>query len=300
MFKPQALVFLKKTLGEDGLEELNKAELYKKKTNTVVDSDEIKTALQIVPRTILSFLKKELGSMKENEGKEVKIPIEEEAFLNVTKFANDVYSGEIRQKGEIVSSFKYRSLPGVGLTLMTSFELYDINDLSHIGSESFSESSSKMEDKVQDIIDERLRLRDLVNKVVDDRLSQRQALEEMVKIKLTQHLLGTQETSEKAEMQKPVKKPLKLKEFLDKKAKKTHDVKIEKSETVNCPDCGNKIFDNSGFSGCVCFGLDMNRKIHIKKSEEGVKLSFSNAWDHENIEMLLEVLKERKNRSKHE
>jgi hypothetical protein len=315
-YKPQAITFLKKTLGEDGFEELNKIELYKKKTNTVLDHEEIKTALQIVPRTILSFLQKELGEMKENEGKEIKIPVEPEAFLNVTKYANDVYSGEIRQKGEIVSSFKHRSLPGVGLVIMSAFELYDIDDLNRIGSQSSSDILNI--ERVQDIIDEKLRLRDLVSKVVDEKLSQRQAIEELVKMRLSQMLFessnnlekpdNVEEQENKKEEKKQEKelamkkKPLKLKQFLEKKAaKKTnpfYEIKIEKNESVTCPDCGNKIFDDSGFSGCICFGPDRNKKIHIRKNESGIKLSFSRQWDPENIEMLLEVLRERKNRSK--
>jgi len=326
MYKPQAVIFLKKTLGEDGFEELNKIELFKKKTNTVLDPEEIKTALQIVPRTILSFLQKELGEMKENEGKEIKIPIEPEAFLNVTKFANDVYSGEIRQKGEIVSSFKYRSLPGVGLVIMSAFELYDINDLNRIGKQSYSDLLDL--DKVQDIIDEKLRLRDLVSKVVDEKLSERQAIEELVRMRLSQMLLESLSSLEKKknldkeEEQKPSieqkasieqkpsieqkasseKKPLKLKQFLDRKAAKaknqSYEIKIEKSESVNCPDCGNKIFDDKGFYGCLCFGPDRNKKIHIRKSENSVQLSFSKQWDKENIEMLLEILREQRNRKK--
>ena len=307
-YKPQAITFLKKALGEDGFEELNKVELYKKKTNTVLDPEEIKTALQIVPRTILSFLQKELGEMKENEGKEIKIPIEPEAFLNVTKFANDVYSGDIRQKSEIVSSFRYRSLPGVGLVIMSAFELYDIDDLSRMGKQSSSDLLNL--ERVQDIIDEKLRLRDLVSKVVDEKLSQRQAIEELVKMRLSQMLLESSNVSEKPnsleekEEKKLImeKKPLKLKQFLEKKAAKaktpSYEIKIEKSESVTCPDCGNKIFDEGGFSGCICFGPDRNKKIHIRKNENGVQLSFSKQWDHENIEMLLEVLRERRNRSK--
>jgi hypothetical protein len=333
IYKPQAIIFLKKTLGEDGFEELNKVELYKKKTNTVLDHEEIKTALQIVPRTILSFLQKELGEMKENEGKEIKIPVEPEAFLSVTKFANDVYSGEIRQKGEIVSSFKYRSLPGVGLVIMSAFELYDIDDLNRMGKQSFSDSLDVK--RIQDIIDEKLRMRDLISKVVEEKLSQRQAIEELVKMRLSQMLLESssfsdknndleeeekekeekekeekekeeKEKEEKEEKEKELKmekKPSKLKQFLERKAAKkskpSYEIRIEKSESVICPDCGNKIFDEkSGFSGCVCFGPDRNKKIHIKKSENGIKLSFSKQWDPENIEMLLEVLRERRNRSK--
>lgn len=289
MFKPQAVIFLKKTLGEEGFEALNKYELYKKKTNTAISPEEIRTALQIVPRAILTFLSKELGQMEEDENKEIKIPIEPEAFLSVTKFANDVYSGDVRQKGKIVSSFRYRSLPGVGLVIMSAFELYDIDNLNHMG-----EISSKNADyeKVQRLIEDRFQMQDIVSKIVDQKLSERQALDQMIRIRLTQMLEESMEekSSEKTMEQK---KPLKLKQFLEKKSKKAapFQVKIEKSETVSCPDCGQKIFDQSGFSGCVCFGEDRNKKIHIKKTENGVELSFSKTWDEENIQMLLEVFR---------
>jgi hypothetical protein len=298
--KPKAIEFLSKALGRDGFEELNKTvELFKKKTNTVLDPEEMKIALQIVPRTILSFLQKELGSMKEDEGKKIKIPVETEAYLQVTKFANDVYSGEVIQSGKVVSSFRYRSLPGVGLVLVSAFELYDISDLSHMGKQDFGAE----EKVIQDLIDEKLRVRDLVSKVVDQKLSEREAIDQMIRLRLSQMLVESENKKEEIQVSdKPVKKPLKLKEFLEKKeAKKkaaVYEIKIEKSENVTCPDCKKKIFDNSGFSGCVCFGPDRNKKIHIRKSEGGISLSFSKTWDAENIEMLLEVLRERNNRGR--
>lgn len=307
---PKAIQFLRKALGSEGFEELNKIELYKKTTNTVLDSEEIRTALQIVPRTILSLLQKELGEMKENDAKKVKIPVEPEATLQVTKFANDVYTGEITQSGKVVSSFRYRSLPGVGLVIMSAFELYDVKDLDHMGKTNLNLDL----ERVQSVIDDRLRLHDLVNKVVDQKLSERRAIEEMVKMRLSKMLLESrreQKFLNKKEEdtliqvpEKMEKKPLKLKEFLEKKKEKkassnpSYEIKIEKNENVTCPDCGKKIFDESGFSGCVCFGPDRNKKIHIRKHEEGVALSFSKTWDKENIEMLLEVLRERSNRSK--
>jgi glycosylphosphatidylinositol transamidase (GPIT) subunit GPI8 len=176
--------------------------------------------------------------------------------------------------------------------------------------------------RIQDIIDEKLRMRDLISKVVEEKLSQRQAIEELVKMRLSQMLLESssfsdkkndleeeekeKEKEEEAKKEKELKmekKLSKLKQFLERKAAKkskpSYEIRIEKSESVICPDCGNKIFDEkSGFSGCVCFGPDRNKKIHIKKSENGIKLSFSKQWDPENIEMLLEVLRERRNRSK--
>lgn len=295
-YKPQAIIFLKKALGDEGFEELQKFELYKKKTNTALDPEEIRIALQIVPRTILSFLQKELGSMKEDEGKEIQIPVEPDATLSVTKFANDVYSGEIHQKGKVVSSFKFRSLPGVGLVIMTAFEAYDMNDFNRMGQLPFSNKSLGTDD-VQRIIDERLKLRDMVSQIVDDRINQHAQVK-----KIVAEALAAKEKPQEVLMEiKKEKKPLKLKQFVEKISQKTdkpnYSIKIEKSESVQCPDCGNVIFDNSGYSGCICFGPDRNKKIHIKKSEEGVRLSFSKGWDIENIEMLLEVLRERRNRS---
>jgi len=40
-------------LGEVGLEQLKKAEIFKPMSNTSVDPEEIRVALEIVPRTIL-------------------------------------------------------------------------------------------------------------------------------------------------------------------------------------------------------------------------------------------------------
>lgn len=294
-YKPKAVIFLKNVLGNEGFEELQKFEIYKKSTNTTLNPKEIELGLQIVPRTILGFLQKELGSMKENEGKKIKLPIEEEAYLDITKFSNDVYSGEIQANGKVLSIFRYRSLPGVGLVITSAFELYEVKDLVRMGSDSLEDKDLHF---VQNLIDEKLRVRDLVSKVIDEKLSQRDAINEMVNMKLSQMLKEAKK--EEPEKMKKEKQPLKLKSFLEKKTKKasnpSYEIKIEKSENVSCPDCGNKIFDSSGFSGCICFGPDRNKKIHIRKSEQGVSLSFSNTWDKENIEMLLEVLRERNNR----
>ena len=54
------------------------------------------------------------------------------------------------------------------------------------------------------------------------------------------------------------------------------------------------IFDGKAFSGCICLGDDMDRKLFIKKTEDGVKVRFSKGWDKENIEMLLEVLRRKR------
>jgi hypothetical protein len=84
-----------------------------------------------------------------------------------------------------------------------------------------------------------------------------------------------------------------LANFLEKRHKKEFVVKLLKSEEVNCPDCGTKVFNGNLISPCVCYG-DFG-KIFLKKTEEGIKVRFSNKWDVDNIEMLLEVLQKKNN-----
>jgi hypothetical protein len=86
-----------------------------------------------------------------------------------------------------------------------------------------------------------------------------------------------------------------LAQFLEKRQKKEFSIQLTKSEAIDCPDCGKAIFNQSGFSGCICYGSDMNKKVLLKKTENGVKISFPRSWDIDNIEMLLEVL-QKKNR----
>lgn len=86
----------------------------------------------------------------------------------------------------------------------------------------------------------------------------------------------------------------KLKKFIEKKAKKTSrefQISLNKTETVVCDDCKKEIFSKGAFSGCICFGDDRNNKIFIKKNEHGFTVRFPRSWDVENIQMLLEALR---------
>ena len=67
--------FLSKTLGKDFFESLVKVELWKPGTRTTVDHEEIKTALMIVPRTIMALLIRELTPMTIGETKEIKLEV---------------------------------------------------------------------------------------------------------------------------------------------------------------------------------------------------------------------------------
>lgn len=90
---------------------------------------------------------------------------------------------------------------------------------------------------------------------------------------------------------------LKLKEFIESRKKKNKpefSVQLSKGETVDCPDCGKNIFNGSVFAGCICLGDDRERKVFIKKTEEGIKVRFSKGWDADNIEMLLSTLRNKR------
>lgn len=300
--------FLAKTLGEDFLSSLQKFELWKPGTKTVVDHEEIKTALQIVPRAILSLLINELSPMAIGESKELPLPIEGDAVMSITKLERDVYTGHIRQDSKTIVDFKNRPIPGVALVIMSAFELYDIDRLS----ENESRINEDSNDNVQRLVDDRLALHSLVNKVVDRKIEEREAINKLMLLKLTSLIAQPREVREEPKsihvpekliMNEVTKKEdskkgsEKLKSFIDKrqekKKPKEFSIQMVKGEIVNCPDCGHKIFSGDLFSGCICYGQDMEKKVFIKKTEDGVKIQFSNGWDVENIEMLLEVLRDK-------
>lgn len=328
-------IFLNKALGEDFLESLSKTELWKPGTKSVVDTEDLRIGLKIVPRTILAFLVRELVPMSIGENKSVPIPVDGNAVLMVTKHERDQFSGDILQDNKKIVDFKLRSLPGLGLVIMSAFELYNINELA--GEPKIEES---MELKVQKLIDERMALHDVVGKAIDKRLlakeheyKEKDKIHQMVLAKLSeameiarkdaQAIKDVREMQEKTTPQDneyfrgmtnglevansivnkkepkfveaPKKKNRPLQEFLQKKQnKKEFAVQLAKGEEVQCPDCRKNIFDGKVFSGCICLGQDMEKKVFFKKSEDGIKVRFSRGWDPENIEMLLDVLRNRK------
>lgn len=325
--------FLKKTLGDGFFESLNKFELWKPGTKTTIDHEEIKTALMIVPRVLMSFIVSNLSSMQLNETKEIWLNIGNtditDAKLRVTKHERDVYSGEIEQSNKKVVDFKYRSIPGVALVIMSAFELYDTDKLLKENKEK-NDVNPNILDKVQNLIDERLALHDLINKVVDKKIEQRDAIQQLFLAKLSESLKVKEDISEVTKIAKDSadydeymrgmanglevadsitnkkepefipssKKELPLKKFLDqhkiKSSKKEFSIQLSKNEHVSCSGCGQDIFKNQVYSGCICLGNDREKKIFIKKSEDGIKVRFSAGWDPENIEMLLETLRRKR------
>ena len=115
----------------DFVEKLQKAEMYKKVSGTTLDPMEMRIGLQIVPKTVMKFLTTFLHPIEIGGNKDISLDFVAGTGnrLQTTKHGPDVYSGEIYKDGKILAEFKYRSLPGVGIILMSTFELYDIEDL---------------------------------------------------------------------------------------------------------------------------------------------------------------------------
>jgi hypothetical protein len=310
--------FLKKTLGEDFLESLTKFELWKPGTKSVLDHEEIRTALQIVPRTVIALLIRELSPMEIGETKEVDLFSDGNALMTITKHERDVYSGQIDEANRKISEFKFRSLPGVGLVIMSAFELYDMENLINTQTPTSAQTAETVEptttrenpledlqSQVQSMIDERLMLHDLIGKVVDKKIMEKEAIQKMVLVKLTEAMsmvdrkvgiieahIKTIETRTTIENSLKEKKKRPLQTFLEKKKKPNEfSIELTKGEVVSCPDCGKNIFNEKAFSGCICFGD--HGKVFLKKTEGGVKVRFGRGWDQENIEMLLEVLQKK-------
>jgi hypothetical protein len=312
--------FLSKTLGKDFFESLAKVELWKPGTRTTVDHEEIKTALMIVPRTIMALLIRELTPMTIGETKEIKLEVGSDSMVRLSKHERDVYSGEVFENNIMIVDFKYRSIPGVGLVIMSAFEMYDTEKLIDNDKKQPAEDVTK---KLQILIDERLALHDLIGKVVDKKIEEKDAIKQLLMAKLTEdvapvvpsfearaHELSdngpsypSPELIEKA-MEEGFKEGVKakkaspLKGFLDQRKRKQSPtefaIEMAKNEQVDCPDCKKNIFDGKVFSGCICLGDDMDKKIHIKKTEQGINIRFGRGWDVENIEMLLEVLRSKR------
>jgi hypothetical protein len=142
-----------------------------------------------------------------------------------------------------------------------------------------------------------MQLHSLINRVVDGKLMQRDAIHQLLMAKINQPVPApVVEAKEVPKVETPVKKSLPLADFVEKRknklAKKEYSVELAKGETKDCPDCGQTIFNGSGISSCLCFGE--SKKVYLKKTEDGIKVSFGPKWDVENIEMLLEILRNKK------
>jgi ribosomal protein L37AE/L43A len=287
---------VKSILGDDIFDELKKSSIYKPETKTALDPEEIRVALEIVPRSVLSFLFANLKYRPVNDIIDVDLPWAMNAKLHVNKLGMDNYSGEITQDGKRLYEFQHRSMPSLGLILLSVFELYDIELLNEIKQKQDQPKNDRIE-RLQDVIDERLAMHSLIRDVVDKRISEREAINKLIKERLSDHIAETQIKAEEPKEEQPMEETnkSKLRQFLENREKKRSDaVELDKSEDIKCPDCKITIYkkETTEIIPCVCYGEHMAKPIKITKNEDGkVKIKFPKSFDIENIEMLLDALK---------
>lgn len=298
-------LLLKNILDDEFLGTLAKsADLYKIGSNSVLDPEEIRIGLKVVPRAVMSMLISELVPLEINGHKDIQLPFGKVAYIRVNKNAADDYTGSVYDNNKLVYDFKNRSLPGLGIILLSTFELYDMEALSKP-----HKHEDDLDRKVQKLIDERMELHSLVTRVVEDKMAQREAIHKLMMAKLSAalnqppspppaHMPGEMpplniKPEDISKKEASPRKGSPLKEFIanSKKKPKEYHVEMTKSEVVDCQDCHQTIFGESGYSGCLCMGQDQYRKIWLKKTEDGVTIRFSRGWDEQNIEMLLETLR---------
>ena len=335
MSRDKYVKIAKDILGGDIFDVIKKSEIssgiFKQSTKTAVDPEEIKIALQIVPRAILSFLISHLKPLEVGGILDIELPFCE-GQLHINKLTHDVYGGYIACRGKKEAEFKYRSLPSIGLIILSTFELYDMADIENVSYE-VKESEEDKYRKLQDLIDERLKLKCLIQSVVDQRISERDAIKQLIADKLAEQVESLQNEEiedeeiedEESDVEGDVEgeplesedeldieikdesgetmeelsknKKSKLKEFLQSREKKRQEkVDLDKNEEISCPDCGTNLYKGENhFKLCVCYGDFHNKEIKFKKSEDGkIKFKFPKTFDLDNIEMLLDAIKSNK------
>lgn len=298
------------------LETLDKSEIFKPETRTAIDLDEIKIALEVVPKAIMSYLIHNLKHLK--AGDNINLPLffvegyEQIPNLHVTKISKDVYTGEITCLGKRLTDFKYRTLPGIGLIVLSTFELYEVKeDVDKVEQEEVKETKPDSYELFK-IIDERIRLNSLIRGVVEEKITEREAIQEMINHKLSESAeideeddLEDMQESEEIEIldecgddiMDSKSKKSKLREFLESRERKRQEkVSIEKKEKISCPDCGSDLYKGEDhFKLCICYGENYNKEIKFKKSEDGrIVFNFPKKFDTDNVEMLLEAIKSNK------
>jgi hypothetical protein len=332
--KVKCKFFIKKYLGDSFESDMLKSEvgaILKPDANANVLPHEMYVSLQIVPRTVISLLVQKLKPLKPGQHTDIAWPTDSGAIHNIhiNKISSDLYSGEITGEGKVLAKFGYRSLPAVGLVIMSTYELYDKET-----NKQDLQNPQIDYDKVQRIIDERIRMQALVEDVVSRKLSERDALQQLIMQRINDYLRvsesikqktpqenqhnnleqseymeeHTEEESDEPEIDEidvdkevieeventKKDKKNKLKDFLNKKVKKTESVKILKQE-IKCPYCSTTIFKGGdSIDLCVCFGEDFGNSIKIKKNKNNeYTFKYPKNFSIDNATMLLGFLKKK-------
>lgn len=114
----------KAVLGDSLYGALTKA-IVKLPTRTVVDITEAHDALQIAPKSVMTFLMKETQDMEDGGAKEIKVPFGENVMMLLNKMTADQYTGHFVKDGKIIHQFQHASIPQLSSHILSVFELYD-------------------------------------------------------------------------------------------------------------------------------------------------------------------------------
>jgi hypothetical protein len=283
------LNFLDACLGKDFLQDMKKSELYKPHSNVTIDPKEAWIAYQIVPRTVISWLINNLKPIEVGHTFKSDIP-GVEGRLELIKIDRDVYSGQIYSNidHKKLYEIKYRSLPAIGLCILSTFELYE--NQSHQENHPQPEESEVF--KLQKLIDERLHLRSLVSQVVEQKLNEKEAMERFFMAKIAHHYSSPFNAYAEED---GTNKKAKLLQFLESR-KNRSEVQIEKKEDMECSSCGTQIYKSgeSFIKCCVCYGESFGKEVKFTKNESGIKFKFPKNFSAENIELILETIKNKR------
>lgn len=282
---------IKNFLGEKFISSLQKEEMasgiYKPSANVSIEIDDIYTSLKIVPKFVLEWVYENIKYMKKGDNRDLSIPScwtdGVEHNLHIDKHDHDVFSGEITANGDKITSFKYRSLPAIGLILLSTFELYDIEkldekkDLKHIP----QHSSSDIDRSILNA----LKLKMAIQSVLDGEKEEKEAINDVINSRIPDIFAGTMQKSKKT------KKPTAVREFVSKIKNKT-SVVLDKS--IKCPHCNTELYKSGdkSITLCICYGEFMNKTLKLTKSESSnASLDIPKGFGGFNLEMLLEAIK---------
>jgi hypothetical protein len=273
-------VFLKTMLGKDFFEVLKKSDVYKHGTKTVSSVEEISAGLKIVPRVVMSFLVSNLYGMKPADNKDLELPFAEKHKLHVVKHEQDVFSGYIYAEGKKINEFQNRTIPGIGLVLMTVFELYHLDESTK---QIRNEEKEYFEiEKLKKLIDERLKLHSMVQQIVDQKLAQKELARMLIAQKIA-HAIQVPTV--------PESKSEKLKRFLEERKNK-QSFSVASDTEIFCHDCGEHLNKNEkNLSLCICYGEDWGLNLKINKSEKFNNVMFTEKINPENKLLLIQTLK---------
>lgn len=287
---------LKKIIGPERVEILEKA-LVKLNTKSVVDLEELHSAIKTVPKSLMAFLVKNTKDMEIGGAKEIELPFAENSRLLLNKLDNDVYNGHIVKDSKIIQEFSLTAIPQLAAHIMSAFELYDHDEEAEIAENMDSgveERIKKLEQKINALIM-------MVAGVTPEEIQKSEKKLFMSKLKKAGSMpkmpsppgAGTKvggsngitkagirgnktAASDTSTRQSHMKNPDLKAPKMDKPKEPTlkSEITFKKSQfKAACTDCGQQA------GNCACFQA-LSKPILKKNTKEHITLAFGSDWDH--------------------